>query len=140
MQEAGMSAADLVELLRLAPSPSGPLFGDTVHDDALCAMAEAMLQLDAAVLDPVFDGSSAPVFDPDRELPVPGVVLAGDPASPDTIVREPDLARLAKHSPLVERRVVPGAGHLIHDSKEHRQAVLDAVHDLLARLEVPASS
>ena len=51
-------------------------------------MAEAMLQLDASVLDPVFDGSSLPVFDPQRELPVPGIVVAGDPVSPDTIVRE----------------------------------------------------
>jgi hypothetical protein len=34
----------------------------------------------------------------------------------------------------VERRVVAGAGHLIHDAKEHRQAVLDAIRDLLGRL------
>jgi pimeloyl-ACP methyl ester carboxylesterase len=134
IQEAGMSATDLAEVLRNAPSPSGPLFGDAVHDDALYAMAEAMLQLDATVLDPIFDGSSVPVFDPERELPVPGIVVAGDPSSPDTIVREPDLALLAKHSPKVERRVVTGAGHLIHDSKQHRHAVLDAVRDLLARV------
>jgi hypothetical protein len=129
-----MSAADLANILRNAPSPSGPLFGEAIHDDALDAMAEAMLLLDAAVLDPVFDGSSVPVFDPERELPVPGIVVAGDPASPDTIVREPDVARLAKHSPKVECRVVQGAGHLIHDSKQHRHAVLDAVRDLLAQV------
>src|SRR3546814_5823822 len=98
-----MSASDLADVLRGAPSPAGPLFGDVLHDDAMQAMAEAMLQLDASVLDPVFDGTSVPVFDPDRPLPVPGIVLAGDPASPDTIVREPDLARLAAHSPGVER-------------------------------------
>src|SRR3546814_21119357 len=97
-------------------------------------MAEVRRQLDAVVLDPVFDGTSVPVFDPERPLPVPGIVLAGDPASPDTIVREPDLARLAAHSPGVERRVITGVGHLIHDSKEHRQLVLDAVRDVLARL------
>jgi pimeloyl-ACP methyl ester carboxylesterase len=134
MQASGMAAADLVNVLRDAPSPSGPRFGDVVHDDALDAMAEGMLQLDASVLDPVFDGTAAPVFDPSRELPVPGIVLAGDPTFPDTIVREPDLALLAKHSPAVERRVVTGAGHLIHDSKLCRDAVLEAVHDLLARL------
>ena len=97
-------------------------------------MSEAMLQLDASVLDAVFDGSVSPVFDPNRTLPVPGIVLAGDPESPDTIVREPDLALLAQHSPDLERRVVPGAGHLIHDARDHRQAVLDAVLDLLARI------
>ncbi len=134
LQASGMSAADLANVLRGAPSPSGPLFGEAVHDDAIEAMAEAMLQLDATVLDPVFDGTNTPVFDPHGELPVPGIVLAGDPASPDTIVREPDLARLAEHSPKIEQRVVTGAGHLIHDSKQHRQAVLDAVRDLLARI------
>jgi hypothetical protein len=134
MQASGMSAPDLVGILRNAPSPSGALFSDAVHDDALVAMAEAMLQLDAAVLDPVFDGSSVPVFDPERELPVPGIVVAGDDAMPDTIVRAPELALLEKHSPHIERRVVTGVGHLIHDSKQQRSAVLDAVRDLLARL------
>jgi pimeloyl-ACP methyl ester carboxylesterase len=133
MQEAGVSLPDLVGVLRSAPSPAGPPFGELLHDDALDAMAEALLQLDATVLDPIFDGTLASVFDPRRELPVPGVVLAGDPALPDTIVREPELALLAEHSPKVERRVVAGAGHLIHDSREHRAAVLDAVRDLLAR-------
>jgi pimeloyl-ACP methyl ester carboxylesterase len=134
LQESGMSATDLTNILRGAPSPSGALFGDSVHDDALVAMAEAMLQLDASVLDPVFDGSQVSVFDPERELPVPGIVVAGDPASPDTIVREPDVARLAEHSPKIEVRVITGAGHLIHDSKQHREAVLTAVRDLLGRV------
>ena len=134
MQAAGMSATDLVGVVQGAPSPSGLPFGEVNHDDALLAMAEALLELDAAVLDPVFDGTAAPVFDPERPLPVPGIVVAGDPASPDTIVREPDLARLAEHSPEIERRVVTGVGHLIHDSRAHRQSVLDAVVDLLARV------
>ena len=134
LQASGISTTDLANVLRAAPSPSGPLFGEVVHDDALDAMAEGMLLLDATVLDPVFDGSSSPVFDPHRELPVPGIVLAGDPSSPDTIVRERDVALLAEHSPKVECRVLAGAGHLIHDARQHRQAVLDAVRDLLARL------
>jgi pimeloyl-ACP methyl ester carboxylesterase len=134
MQAAGMSATDLAGILHGAPSPSGPPFGEVNHDDALLAMAEGLLELDAAVLDPVFDGTAAPVFDPERPLPVPGIVVAGDPASPDTIVREADLARLAEHSPEIDRRVVTGVGHLIHDSRAHRQSVLDAVVDLLARV------
>ena len=134
LQASGISVPDLTNVLRGAPSPSGPLFGDAVHDDALDAMAEAMLLVDPTVLDPVFDGSSTPVFDPHRPLPVPGIVVAGDPSMPDTIVRAPDMALLAEHSPHVECRVVTGAGHLIHDSKDHREAVLDAVRDLLARL------
>jgi pimeloyl-ACP methyl ester carboxylesterase len=134
MQEAGMPLADLVELLRVAPSPAGPAFGDLLHEDALETMAEGMLQLDAPVLDAVFDGTIAPVFDPRRELPVPAIVVAGDVASPDTIVREPELALFEEHNPKVEVRVVPGAGHLIHDARSHRQTVLDAVRDLVARV------
>jgi pimeloyl-ACP methyl ester carboxylesterase len=134
LQESGMSAAEVVDLLRPAPSPSGPPFGEVLFDDGLESMAEAMLQLDASVLDAVFDGTAAPVFDPHRALPVPGIVLAGDPSLPDTIVRERDLALLEEHSPTVERRVVSGAGHLIHDARDHRHAVLDAVRDLLGRI------
>src|SRR5689334_15668306 len=56
LQAAGMSTEDLASVLRGAPGPSGATFGDMAHDDAIAAMAEAMLQLDATVLDPVFDG------------------------------------------------------------------------------------
>jgi pimeloyl-ACP methyl ester carboxylesterase len=134
LQESGISAADLANVLRGAPNPSGPPFGELAHDDAIDAMAEAMLLLDATVLDPVFDGTSVPVFDPHRELPVPGIVVAGDDAKPDTIVRGDDIALLGKHSPKIEVRVATGAGHLIHDSRTHRQAILDAVRDVLARV------
>lgn len=134
LQESGISATDLAATLRDAPSPSGPSFGELVADDALDAMAEAMLQLDASVLDPVFDGSHAPVFDPERALPVPGIIIAGDPTLPDTLVREADLARLAARSPQVDSRVADGCGHLIHDSRRHRSMVLAAVEDLLARV------
>jgi pimeloyl-ACP methyl ester carboxylesterase len=129
MQAAGMMVADLVELLRGAPSPSGPPFGEVVHDDALTAMAESMLELDATVLDAVFDGTAAPVFDPHRPLPAPGIVIAGDPALPDTILRAPVLALLAAHSPQVEQRIATGVGHLVHDSRRHRDSVLAAIHD-----------
>lgn len=134
LQESGISAPDLAGVLRGAPSPSGPPFGDVAYDDAVEAMAEGMLLLDAAVLDPVLDGTHTPVFDADRELPVPGIVLAGDPASPDTITREPELTLLTQHSPKIEQRIVSGAGHMIHDSKQHRQAVLDAIRDVVARV------
>jgi pimeloyl-ACP methyl ester carboxylesterase len=134
LQESGISPADLANILRGAPSPSGPLFGEAVHDDAIDAMAEAMLLLDATVLDPVFDGTNTPVFDPHAELPVPGMVAAGDHDLPDTIVRANDIALLTKHSPKIEVRVATGVGHLIHDSRTQRQAILDAVRDVLARV------
>ena len=135
LQSSGISVADLAGILRNAPSTSGPPFGEVAHDDALEAMAEGMLQLDAGVLDPVFNGTHAPVFDPHRELPRPGIVLAGDPSLPDTIVRQPELDLLAAHSPHIEQRVMSGVGHMIHDSKLHRDLVLEAVTDLLERLD-----
>jgi pimeloyl-ACP methyl ester carboxylesterase len=134
LQESGISVPDLAAVLSGAPSATGPTFGELLLDDALVAMAEGMLQLDATVLDLVFDESATPVFDPHRELPVPGIVLAADPSQPDALVRPADLARLAEHSPKIEGRNVAGAGHLIHDSKAHREVVLDAVHELLARI------
>src|SRR3546814_679510 len=76
MQEAGMSASDLADVLRGAPSPAGPLFGDVLHDDAMQAMAEAMLPPDASVLAPLFDGTSVQVFYPNQPLPLTGTVLA----------------------------------------------------------------
>ncbi|HET8931190.1 MAG TPA: alpha/beta hydrolase [Acidimicrobiales bacterium] len=135
MQEAEMSVAAVADLLRQLPSPSGPPFGEVAFDDAIDAMAEGVLQLDVTVLDPVFDGTIAPVFDPNRELGVPGIVLAGDPASPDTVVTARDLASLTEHSLELERRVVTGAGHMIHDSRAYRDTVLTAVKDQLARVE-----
>lgn len=134
LQSTGVSTAELADMLRKAPSPSGPPFADVAHDGAIVAMAEAMLQLDITVLDPIFDGTHAPVFDPHRELPVPGIVVAGDPAQPDTATREPELALLAEHSPAIEQRVVSGVGHLIHDDIRGRDAVLAAVRDLLDRI------
>ncbi|MDY7104495.1 MAG: alpha/beta hydrolase [Actinomycetota bacterium] len=134
LQESGISVGDLTNVLRGAPSPSGPTFGELLHDDAIEAMAIGMLELDVTVLDLVFDPTSAPVFDPHRELPVPGIVLAADPSKPDGLVKPADVERLAEQSPKIECRTVTGAGHLIHDSKDHRAAVLDAVNDLLARI------
>jgi pimeloyl-ACP methyl ester carboxylesterase len=134
LQESGISAPELADALRGAPSPSGPTFGELVTDDALAAMAEGMLQLDASVLDPVFDGSAGPVFDPSSPLALPGIAIVGDPALPDTLVREVDVQRLARHSPQLEVRVADGCGHLIHDSREHRAMVAAAVDDLLATL------
>lgn len=134
LQESGIAPGDLANILRNAPGPSGPTFGEITNDDALEAMAEGMLLLDASVLDAAFDGSIAAVFDPHEELPVPGIIVAGDPASPDTVVRPAVMALFEANSPKVERRTAIGVGHMIHDSKEYRGVVLDAVRDLLERV------
>jgi len=132
IQQSGMTVAALTETLAAAPGASGAPMGDSMQPDALTAMASALLQLDATVLDPVLDASMTTAYDPQATIPVPGVVLAGDSAQPDTIVRAGEIALLAQHSPHIEVRVVAGAGHLIHDSLSFRATELAAVQEFLA--------
>lgn len=133
MQEQGMTADQVAALMGQMPSSSGAPLADLVTPDALAAMAAGLLVLDASVLDPVLEGSMRLAFDAAATIPVPGIVLAGDPGQPDTIVRQPQIDRLAVTSPHIEVRVVAGAGHLIHDSVTHRQVMGDAVLEMLAR-------
>jgi len=132
LQASGVTVDALVGMLEQSPSLAGGLFKDSLHADAIHAMAVAMLELDASVLDPVLSGQMDHVYDPSRSIPVPGIVVAGDEAFPDTIVRAPEKALLAQHSPQLDVRVVAGAGHLIHDSIAHREAVRVAVREVLA--------
>lgn len=132
MQQSGMTVDALAQTMASAPSLSGGTMGEALQPDALAAMATALLQLDATVLDPVLDGSITAAYNPHGTIPVPGLVLAGDSAQPDTIVRAGEIALLAQHSPHVEVRVVANAGHLIHDSLVHRATMLAAIQEFLA--------
>jgi len=132
MQQSGMTAEALAEMLVETPGTTGAPLGESMQPDALAAMASALLQLDATVLDPVLDASMTTAYNPHATIPVPGVVLAGDSAQPDTIVRAGEIALLAQHSPHIDVRVVAGAGHLIHDSLSFRAIELAAVQEFLA--------
>ena len=132
LQAGGVTVDALVGMLEESPSLDGGLFKDSLHPDAIRAMASGMLRLDVSVLDPVLAGEMDHVYEPNRAIPVPGIVLAGDEASPDTIVRAPEKALLAQHSPQLDVRVVAGAGHLIHDSLAHRAAIRTALREVLA--------
>lgn len=132
LQENGVTVDQLAAILTDSPATSGGTFGDLLHPDGIRAMASGMLQIDAAVLDPVLDGSMVTAFDPQATIPVPGVVLAADTTRPDAVVRASTIAELAEHSPHVDVRVVTGAGHLIHDELAHRQTVCDTVLEVLA--------
>jgi len=132
MQQSGMTAEALAEMLVETPGTTGAPLGESMQPDALAAMASALMQLDATVLDPVLDASMTTAYNPHATIPVPGVVLAGDSAQPDTIVRAGEIALLAQHSPHIDVRVVAGAGHLIHDSLSFRAIELAAVQEFLA--------
>ena len=133
MQQLGTTPEQLVGILAMTPATTGgATLGDSLHPDAIAAIAVGLLQLDATVLDPVLEASMVAAFDANATIPVPTLVLAADGSSADAVVREPDIALLAQHSPHADVRVVAGAGHLIHDSIAHRATLLDAVLDFLA--------
>jgi esterase len=132
LQASGVDAATLTGMLFRAPSAAGPTFGETLHDDAVAAMATAMLQLDASVLDPVLSGTPMPwVYDVDRPITHRGVLVTADPSSPDCVCRPEFVDRALAAGATLEVRTPAGAGHLIHDSRAHRNQFAAAVRDVL---------
>jgi len=132
LQDSGVTVEALVGILNDSPGMDGRPFKDAMQSDAIEAMASGMLRLDASVLDPVLSGTLDAVFDGHAPITVPGVVLAGDEANPDTIVRGAEKALLAQHSPHIDVRVIACAGHLIHDSLAYRETMRGALMELLA--------
>ncbi len=137
LQQSGMDATALAGVLAAAPGVSGAPMGEVLLPDAVLAMAEALLQLDASVLDPVLaplaggEGAVEPmtwVFDVNRAIGVPTLLLAADPAMPDCVCRPDDIA-LAEAASGEQLRVhtVTGCGHLVHDSMQFRRAMADLV-------------
>jgi esterase len=135
VQASGMPIDDLVAAIADLPSPAtGRRLGEDLCADSLQATAEALLLLDVSVLDVVLDGTLVPPFDATQPIPVPGVLLAADPASPDAVARPPHLEILARTSPQLQAWPVPGATHLIHGSIATREVFTAAVRGLLAGL------
>lgn len=132
LQQSGMGAAALSGVLAAAPGVGGAPMGETLQADAVLAMAEALLGLDASVLDPVLSGGDGGamtwVYDVDRPIGVPTLLLAADPTMPDCVCRPDDIA-LARAASGEQLRVhtVTGCGHLVHDSKQFRGAMAELV-------------
>ncbi len=120
LQASGISVDDLALAQRDTPSMAGPTFGELLHPDAIRAMAHGLLHLDPKVLDPVVEGRMTAPLDLGVSVDRPGMVVAADPDSPDCVARPELLAPLTAASPAIEARTVAGAGHLIHDSLDHR--------------------
>ncbi|MET0460280.1 MAG: alpha/beta hydrolase [Ilumatobacteraceae bacterium] len=135
VQASGMQVEDLVGAIStLSSGATGRTLGEDLCPDALAAMAESLLAVDVEVLDVVLDGTLVPPFDPTRPIPVPGVVLAADPASPDAVVRPAHLEILGRTSPHLQAWAVPGATHQIHSSFATREPFTAAVRGLVAGL------
>jgi pimeloyl-ACP methyl ester carboxylesterase len=134
LQEAHVAPEILAGILASAPSADGTPFGQRLHPDALAAMAGSLLAVDVTVLDPVLSGTITSEFDLDAPLLQPCLVVAADPAQPDSIA-DPDVARhLAEISPATEVFVVDGAGHLIHDELASRETFRAAAVEFLDRV------
>jgi hypothetical protein len=121
-------------IAELPSAATGRPLGEDLFPDALRATAVALLAVDITVLDVVLDGTLTPPFDPDQPIPVPGVLLAADPDSPDVVARTEVLQVLARTSPRLDAWAVPGATHLIHGSIATRETFTAAVRGLLAGL------
>lgn len=134
MQTAGLSVENLAAITAVAPSASGAIFGEVLHEDGLTTMATAMLDVDASVLDVVLEGTLGQVCDLTRPLGTPVAVVAADPASPDAVTSQADLAQIASVNPQASTHTLAGANHLIHDTMGQRERFWTIVTDFLGML------
>lgn len=136
MHAAGMDPASLAAQLADMPDSSGAgTCGEVFTPDGLAAAAEGFLEVDPGALDPLLDGTLQPLFDLERPLPVPGLVVAADPKMLDAVARPEDLQRLVEMNPHVVTTVVGGAGHGIHTGRKTRDAFRQATTSFLDAID-----
>ena len=116
VQAAGMSAEAVAEFLGSVPTATGAPMGESIEADGLLSMAVSLLTVDAAVLDPVSNGTIDLLLDADRGFDPPTLIITADPAKPDAVA-DPEIARhfAGALPPATEVVTIEGAGHLIHD-------------------------
>jgi pimeloyl-ACP methyl ester carboxylesterase len=123
-QAAGTTADQIAEAMAAAPSMTGQgTMGDENHPDALAATGSSLARLDPSVFDSVLGGTALGGFDPGIAIPSPGVLLQPDRELGAAFFDE-HRERLAAVSPAIEVVRVRGVGHLVHDSRSHRDEYL----------------
>lgn len=131
-QAEGATADEIAAQLADSPSMSGQAtMGEENWPDALAAFGIGFARLDTGVYEPVLDGTSLGQFDVAAPIPVPVVLLQPDRALGAAFFDDHATA-LATTSPQVDIVGVRGVGHLIHDSRTHRDVYLDALRAFLA--------
>lgn len=134
LQAAGMSAEAVAAFLGSVPTATGTPMGESIEADGLLSMAGSLLAVDAAVLDPVLNGTIDLLLDVDRGFDPPTLIITADPAKPDAVA-DPEVARhFASISPATEVVTIEGAGHLIHDEITSRPKFHAAVMEFLDRV------
>ena len=90
------------------------------------ARAEALLRMDPGVLEGAVDRSTLAPTDTTSPVAVPVFVLAADDAMGSAFPPATPSAWRSRH-PDVEIVRVPGAGHGIHDERDHRGDYVEAL-------------
>ena len=138
LQQAGMTLEELTGVIAATPHTSGSgTFGDVLVPDGVASMAASMLEVDAAVLDPVLSGTGGVFLDPTVGFGVATLVLAADPSKPDAVTRLDAAGHYASISTDVQVEVVDGAGHVIHNEHAGRQPFRAALHGFLDEHAAP---
>ena len=132
-QADGTTAEQIAQAMAAAPSMSGQgTLGEENHDDALDATGRSLARFDPSVFDQVLGGTSLGGFDPTQPIPSPGVLLQPDRELGAAFFDE-HAERLAAVSPTIEVVRLRGVGHLIHDSRTHRDDYLAELDRFLGK-------
>ena len=120
---------------QLAAAPFGSdrsrTSAEGLSDDVPAARAEAWLQMDPGVLEGAADRSTLAPTDTTSPVSVPVFVLAADDEK-GAVFSTRHAERLAISHPDVQIARVAGAGHMIHDERDHRGAYVAALSRFLA--------
>jgi len=134
VQQAEMTLDALVEVIAATPHTSGSgTFGDVLLADGVASMAASMLEVDAAVLDPVLAGATGDFLDPALGFSVATLLIAADPAKPDAVASPEMAEHYASISADVQIEVIEGAGHVIHNERAGREPFRAALSRFLDR-------
>jgi pimeloyl-ACP methyl ester carboxylesterase len=133
IQQANVPVDRIAETMSSMPSAVGAPMGQLLFADAIEVMAQALLDLDVTVLDPVLDGTAKNSFDRTQPIEVPTLILSADPAMPDALATPAEVDPVVEISPSVEHRAIPGAGHAVHDGLATREGFVDQVKGFLER-------
>ena len=120
----GLTADQAAAELAAAPAAAG------LCDDTPLARAEALLRMDPGVLEGAIDRSTLAPTDTASPVSVPVFLLAADVMGSAFAAHHAE--RLAISHPDVEIVRVPGAGHAIHDGREHRAEYVAQLARVLA--------
>jgi alpha-beta hydrolase superfamily lysophospholipase len=92
-----------------------------------------MLEVDAAVLDPVLAGTAGDFLDPAVGFGVATLLIAADPAKADAVTSPEMAAHYASISTDIDVEVIEGAGHVIHNERAGREPFRAALWRFLDR-------